>query len=41
MAFEHQRWRHRVRYARARPDMTVYDVPLLLGDDGGHFGDPP
>ncbi|MFI5489193.1 ATP-dependent DNA ligase [Micromonospora echinaurantiaca] len=41
VAFEHQRWRHRVRYARARHDMSVHDVPLLLGDEGGHVGDPP
>lgn len=40
MAFEHQRWRHRVRYARARPDMSVYDVPLLLGEVEGYFGEP-
>ncbi|MGS2615155.1 ATP-dependent DNA ligase [Micromonospora sp. LZ34] len=39
-AFEHQRWRHRVRYARARPDMSVYDVPLLLGEEEGYFGEP-
>ncbi|MEU4476478.1 ATP-dependent DNA ligase [Micromonospora sp. NPDC023966] len=38
VAFEHQRWRHRVRYARARPDMSVYDVPLLLGDGEDPFG---
>ncbi|SCL73640.1 ATP-dependent DNA ligase [Micromonospora peucetia] len=40
MAFEHQRWRHRVRYARARPDMSVYDVPLLLGEVEGYFDEP-
>ncbi|WP_307813022.1 ATP-dependent DNA ligase [Micromonospora coerulea] len=40
VAFEHQRWRHRVRYARARPDMSVYDVPLLLGDGEDPFGTP-
>ncbi|TDC80067.1 ATP-dependent DNA ligase [Micromonospora sp. KC606] len=39
-AFEHQRWRHRVRYARTRPDLSVYDVPLLLGEDEGYFGEP-
>ncbi|WP_239098749.1 ATP-dependent DNA ligase [Micromonospora qiuiae] len=33
VAFEHQRWRHRVRYARARPDMSIYDVPLLLEEN--------
>jgi ATP-dependent DNA ligase len=33
-AFEHHRWRHRVRYLRPRLDLSVYDVPLLL-DDGG------
>ncbi|MFD0785470.1 ATP-dependent DNA ligase, partial [Micromonospora azadirachtae] len=38
VAFEHQRWRHRVRYARARPDLSVYDVPLLLGEESGYFG---
>ncbi|MET7668193.1 ATP-dependent DNA ligase [Micromonospora luteifusca] len=40
VAFEHQRWRHRVRYARARPGMSVYDVPLLLGEVEGYFGKP-
>ncbi|MEU8265445.1 ATP-dependent DNA ligase [Micromonospora sp. NPDC048999] len=39
VAFEHGRWRHRVRYARLRPDMSVYDVPLLLGEEEGYFGD--
>ncbi|MCX5070362.1 hypothetical protein OOJ91_31430 [Micromonospora lupini] len=24
----------------ARPDMLVYDVPLLLGEEEGHFGEP-
>ncbi|MCW3820212.1 hypothetical protein ONA91_37865 [Micromonospora sp. DR5-3] len=38
VAFEHGRWRHRVRYARARPDMSVYDVPLLLGEGEDPFG---
>ncbi|MET7668185.1 ATP-dependent DNA ligase [Micromonospora luteifusca] len=38
VAFEHQRWRHRVRYARARTDMSVYDVPLLLGEGEDPFG---
>ncbi|MFJ2087547.1 ATP-dependent DNA ligase [Micromonospora chokoriensis] len=32
-AVERGRWRHQVRYARARPDLSVYDVPLLLGDE--------
>ncbi len=32
VAFEHQRWRHRVRYARPRLDMSIYDVPLLLDE---------
>ncbi|MEU4594317.1 hypothetical protein [Micromonospora aurantiaca (nom. illeg.)] len=32
-AYEHHRWRHRVRYARPRPDLSVYDVPLIL-DEG-------
>ncbi|SCL36270.1 ATP-dependent DNA ligase [Micromonospora rhizosphaerae] len=40
VAFEHQRWRHRVRYARARTDMSVYDVPLLLGEGEDPFGTP-
>ncbi|OKI40591.1 ATP-dependent DNA ligase [Micromonospora sp. CB01531] len=40
VAFEHGRWRHRVRYARARPDLSVYDVPLLLGEEEGYYGDP-
>ncbi|RAN98245.1 DNA ligase (ATP) [Micromonospora noduli] len=40
VAFEHGRWRHRVRYARARPDVSVYDVPLLLGEEGSYFGEP-
>lgn len=31
-AFEHRRWRHRVWY-RARLDLSVYDVPLLRGED--------
>ncbi|MCW3841997.1 hypothetical protein ONA70_18005 [Micromonospora yasonensis] len=22
-----------------RPDMSVYDVPLLLGEEEGYFGD--
>ncbi|MGW5668375.1 ATP-dependent DNA ligase, partial [Micromonospora sp. NPDC003776] len=39
-AFEHQRWRHRVRYARARPDLSVHDVPLLLGEGDDPFGVP-
>ena len=39
VAFEHQRWRHRVRLARAKPEMSVYDVPLLLGEEAGYFGD--
>ncbi len=40
VAFEHGRWRHRVRYARARADMSVYEVPLLLGEGGDPFGMP-
>lgn len=24
----------------ARPDMSVYDVPLLLGEVEGYFGEP-
>ena len=39
VAFEHQRWRHRVKAVRARPDMSVYDVPLLLGEQEGYFGE--
>ncbi|WP_245718811.1 ATP-dependent DNA ligase [Micromonospora rhizosphaerae] len=38
VAFEHGRWRHRVRYARFRPDLSVYDVPLLLGEGKDPFG---
>ncbi|MGC4815257.1 hypothetical protein ACLQ29_32510 [Micromonospora sp. DT228] len=40
MAFEHQRWRHRVRYVRALPGASVYDVPLLLGEEEGYFDEP-
>ncbi|TCB87343.1 ATP-dependent DNA ligase [Micromonospora zingiberis] len=40
VAFEHQRWRHRVRYARPRPDMSIYDVPLLLGEGEDPSGTP-
>ncbi|WP_238455199.1 ATP-dependent DNA ligase [Micromonospora sp. ATA51] len=40
VAFEHQRWRHRVRYAKARLDMSVYDVPLVLGEGEDPFGTP-
>jgi ATP-dependent DNA ligase len=29
-AYEHQRWRHLVRYLRLRPDLSVYDVSLHL-----------
>src|SRR5947208_10568204 len=29
-AYEHQRWRHLVRYLRLRPGLSVYDVPLHL-----------
>lgn len=32
-AYEHHRWRHRVRYLRPRLDLSVYDVPPLV-DDG-------
>lgn len=38
-AFEHHRWRHRVWYARPRPDLSVYDVPLLLGEGEDPFPD--
>jgi hypothetical protein len=38
-AYEHHRWRHRVRYARPRPDLSVYDVPLLLGEGEDWFPD--
>ncbi|MFU8876443.1 hypothetical protein [Micromonospora sp. SL4-19] len=38
VAFEHGRWRHRVRYARFRADLSVYDVPLLLGEGEDPFG---
>lgn len=37
-AFEHQRWRHQVRYGRPRLDLSVYDVPLLLGEGEDPFG---
>ncbi|WP_207915387.1 hypothetical protein [Micromonospora sp. 15K316] len=40
VAFDHQRLRHRVRYIRARPDVSTYDVPLLLGEEEGYFGEP-
>ncbi|MFJ6167287.1 hypothetical protein ACIQH6_19370 [Micromonospora orduensis] len=33
-AYEHHRWRHRVRSLRPRVDLSVYDVPLLLDDSG-------
>lgn len=36
-AFEHRRWRHRVWYRRPRQDLSVYDVPLLLGEDDDRF----
>ncbi len=39
MAFEHQRWRHRVRFNRTRPEMSVYDVPLILGEELGYYGE--
>ncbi|WP_123809705.1 hypothetical protein [Micromonospora globispora] len=32
-AYEHHWWRHCILYARPRPDMSVYDVPLIL-DEG-------
>jgi hypothetical protein len=38
-AFEHRRWRHRVWYVRPRLDLSVYDVPLLLGEDADPFWD--
>ncbi|WP_238452940.1 ATP-dependent DNA ligase [Micromonospora sp. ATA51] len=38
-AYEHHRWRHRVRYARPRPDLSVYDVPLILGEGEDPFSD--
>ncbi|MGC5022982.1 hypothetical protein [Micromonospora sp. DT47] len=38
-AFEHHRWRHRVRFARPRADLSVYDVPLLLGEGEDPFPD--
>ncbi|WP_210868716.1 hypothetical protein [Micromonospora sp. D75] len=36
-AYEHHRWRHRVRYARPRPDLSVYDVPLILDEAEDRF----
>ena len=41
VAFERGRWRHRVRYARARSDMSVFDVPLLLGEGEDPSGASP
>ncbi|GGS10126.1 hypothetical protein GCM10010169_63630 [Micromonospora fulviviridis] len=38
-AFEHRRWRHRVWYVRPRLEVSVYDVPLLLGDEADPFWD--
>lgn len=38
-AYEHHRWRHRVRYARHRPDLSVYDVPLILDEGEDPFSD--
>ncbi|WP_255420256.1 MULTISPECIES: hypothetical protein [Micromonospora] len=38
-AYEHDRWRHRVRYARPRPDLSVYDVPLILDEGEDLFSD--
>ncbi|GIF75685.1 ATP-dependent DNA ligase [Asanoa siamensis] len=32
-AFEHARYRHRVRFVRPRRDLSVYDVPLIGVDD--------
>lgn len=39
VAFERQRWRHRVRYVRVRPGMSVHDVPPLLGEEEGYCGE--
>ncbi|MGK5741399.1 hypothetical protein [Micromonospora sp. URMC 103] len=39
VAFEHQRWRHQVRFTRTRPDMSIYDVPLVLGEEEGYYGE--
>ncbi|WP_130333705.1 hypothetical protein [Micromonospora kangleipakensis] len=38
-AYEHHRWRHRVRYARPRTDRSVGDVPLVLGEGEDPFPD--
>ncbi|WP_446210412.1 hypothetical protein [Micromonospora sp. IBSANI012] len=38
-AFENRGWRHRVWYVRPRLDLSVYDVPLLLGDEADPFWD--
>ena len=38
-AFEHRRWRHRVWFLRPRLDLSVYDVPLLLGEEADPFWD--
>jgi ATP-dependent DNA ligase len=32
-AFEHSRFRHRVKYVRPRGDMSIYDVPILGADE--------
>ncbi|MFG1952484.1 ATP-dependent DNA ligase [Micromonospora sp. NPDC048830] len=39
-AFERGRWRHQVRYNRARPDLSPYAVPLLLGEGENPFTMP-
>jgi hypothetical protein len=38
-AFEHRRWHHWVWYVRPRLDLSVDDVPLLLGDEADPFWD--
>ncbi|MFG3705981.1 hypothetical protein ACGF7U_14780 [Micromonospora sp. NPDC047670] len=37
--FEHRRWRHRAWYVRPRLNRSVYDVPLLLGEEVDSFWD--
>jgi ATP-dependent DNA ligase len=34
-AYEHHRWRHGVRHVRIRPDLSIYDVPLIMPDPPG------
>jgi hypothetical protein len=38
-AYEHHRWRHGVTHVRHRPELSVYDVPLIV--DEGKVTSPP